>query len=258
MDLIDVIVECGAKLFVCAVGVPSQAVVDRLHAGGVLYMNMIGAPKHAQRALDLGADLLCAAGGEAGGHTGDVPTVILIPAVKKIMNGQISKFTGKEVQLVGGGGMYNGNSLAGALMLGANAIWVGTRFILCEESGSNVEHQEAVRSADHGQIVRTTIFSGRPMHVRSTPYIERWMGPRRAEMDALLAKGIIPLQNDFEKFPNDPEVDENGFPSIMGKVAAEVTESKSAKAIVDEMVDDAAELLAQGGQMLVSGSRSKL
>jgi NAD(P)H-dependent flavin oxidoreductase YrpB (nitropropane dioxygenase family) len=49
MDLIDVIVEGGAKVFVCAVGVYSQAVVNRLHAGGVLYMNMIGASKHAQR-----------------------------------------------------------------------------------------------------------------------------------------------------------------------------------------------------------------
>ncbi|KAF1812763.1 2-nitropropane dioxygenase [Eremomyces bilateralis CBS 781.70] len=258
MDLIDVIVEGGAKLFVCAVGIPSQAVVDRLHAGGVLYMNMIGHPKHAQRAIDLGADLLCAAGGEAGGHTGDVPTVILIPAVKKIIKGQISKFTDKEIQLVGGGGMHNGHSLAGAMMLGAQAIWVGTRFILCEESGSGAEHQEAVRSADHGQIVRTTIFSGRPMHVRSTPYIERWISKRQDEMQALQAKGIIPLQNDFDKFPDDAELTENAFPMIMGKVAAEVKERKRAKTIVDEMVEEAAELLAEGAQTLDSGNKSKL
>jgi NAD(P)H-dependent flavin oxidoreductase YrpB (nitropropane dioxygenase family) len=79
--LVDIIIDSGAKLFVSAVGVPPKAVVDRLHKHGILYMNMIGHPKHVKKCLDVGADMICAQGGEGGGHTGDVPTTILIPTV---------------------------------------------------------------------------------------------------------------------------------------------------------------------------------
>ena len=77
----SIIIDSGAKLFVSAVGVPPRAVVDRLHKHGVLYMNMIGHPKHVAKCLSAGADIICAQGGEGGGHTGDVPTTILIPTV---------------------------------------------------------------------------------------------------------------------------------------------------------------------------------
>ncbi|RYC58199.1 hypothetical protein CHU98_g8014, partial [Xylaria longipes] len=78
-ELVDVIIEGGAKLFVSAVGVPPKRVVDRLHAKGVLYMNMVGHPKHVRKACEVGADLICAQGGEAGGHTGDIPFSVLVP-----------------------------------------------------------------------------------------------------------------------------------------------------------------------------------
>lgn len=69
-ELIDIIIDSGAKLFVSAVGVPPKAVVDKLHQSGVLYMNMIGHPKHVAKCLEVGVDIICAQGGEGGGHTG--------------------------------------------------------------------------------------------------------------------------------------------------------------------------------------------
>ncbi|KAL1841974.1 hypothetical protein VTJ49DRAFT_6217 [Mycothermus thermophilus] len=80
-ELVDIIIESGAKLFVSAVGVPPRHVVEKLHKNGILYMNMIGHPKHVKKCLDLGVDIICAQGGEGGGHTGDIATTILIPAV---------------------------------------------------------------------------------------------------------------------------------------------------------------------------------
>lgn len=68
-QLIETIIEGGAKVFVSAVGIPPKHVVDRLHEAGVLYMNMIGHPKHVHKACKAGADIICAQGGEAGGHT---------------------------------------------------------------------------------------------------------------------------------------------------------------------------------------------
>jgi NAD(P)H-dependent flavin oxidoreductase YrpB (nitropropane dioxygenase family) len=73
-DLITVIIEGGAKLFVSAVGVAPKHIIERLHKHNVVYMNMAGHPKHARKACEAGADIICAQGGEAGGHGADVPT----------------------------------------------------------------------------------------------------------------------------------------------------------------------------------------
>ncbi|KAI5283126.1 hypothetical protein KEM52_003510, partial [Ascosphaera acerosa] len=139
-------IEEKTTLFVCAVGVPPKEVVERLHKAGILYMNMIGHPKHVKKCLALGADLICAQGGEGGGHTGHVPTSVLIPAVVKLVQGHTSPLTGKPVQVIAAGGVYSGETVASALMLGASAVWVGTRFILAEEAGAPKEHQEAVQT----------------------------------------------------------------------------------------------------------------
>src|SRR5204863_399111 len=153
--LIDIIIDSGAKLFVSAVGVPPKTVVDRLHKHGILYMNMIGHPKHVQKCIDIGADIICAQGGEGGGHTGHVPTTILIPTVVQMCKGKKSPLTGKDVQVVAAGGLFNGQSLAAALMLGATAVWIGTRFVLADEAGAPKAHQEAVRTAGFDDNVRT-------------------------------------------------------------------------------------------------------
>ena len=160
-QLIDVIIETKTRLFVCAIGIPPRQVVDRLHANGVLYMNMIGHPKHVQKCIDNDVDIICAQGGEGGGHTGDVPFSILIPAVSRLLKGKKSRFTGLDVQLVAAGGVSDGGSLAASLMLGAGAVWVGTRFLAAHEAGVSKAHQQAVIEATVDDTIRTIIFSVR-------------------------------------------------------------------------------------------------
>lgn len=211
-------------------------------------MNMIGHPKHALKAIEVGADLICAQGGEGGGHTGDIPTILLIPAVAEVLRGKISPFTGRQVALVAAGGMYNGQTLAAALMLGAGAVWVGTRFILSEESGASTFHQKALQDTGLDGIIRTTIFTGRPLNTQSTPYIQRWETERREEMLQLQNKGIIPLAHDMETKKDDDEVLDNAHPVLMGRVAGLVRERLPAEKIVENMVEEAAELLEVGGK----------
>ncbi|PLN77813.1 2-nitropropane dioxygenase [Aspergillus taichungensis] len=251
-ELVDIVIKSGARLFVSAVGVAPKPVVERLHKAGILYMNMIGHPKHVQKALDAGADIICAQGGEGGGHTGDVPTTVLIPTVAKLCQGKKSPLTGGPVQVVAAGGLYNGNSLAAALMLGASGVWIGTRFILADEAGAPKAHQEAVRTAGFEDNVRTIIFTGRPMRVRMNPYIQNWEENRQDEIKKLTSQGIIPVEHDFENLPDDVDDDtlDNARPFLMGKVSAVVNEKKPAKAIVDELVNDAAVLIKQGNKML--------
>jgi NAD(P)H-dependent flavin oxidoreductase YrpB (nitropropane dioxygenase family) len=128
-------------------------------------------------------------------YQGDTPTSVLIPAVAKICaDAPPSKFTGKPVQLIAAGGIFNGQSLASALMLGASAVWVGTRFVLSEEAGAPKAHQEAVRTAGFDDNVRTIIFTGRPLRVRNNEYIRNWEENRQAEIKTLTDKGVIPVR----------------------------------------------------------------
>lgn len=224
---------------------------------GVLYMNMIGHPKHVQKCLDLGVDLICAQGGEGGGHTGDVPTSVLIPEVARLCAGKTSPYSGQPVQVVAAGGIYNGQSVSACLMLGAAAVWVGTRFVLSEEAGAPKAHQEAVRTAGFDDNVRTIIFTGRPLRVRKNEYIANWEENRQAEIKELTSKGTIPVEHDLEAQGDDisDEMMDQARPFLMGKVAAVVNERKSAREIIDEMVSGAVQCMQKGTSMIVSKSK---
>ncbi|PKS07293.1 hypothetical protein jhhlp_005895 [Lomentospora prolificans] len=270
-ELVDIIIESGAKLFVSAVGVPPRSVVERLHKAGVVYMNMIGHPKHVKKCLELGVDIICAQGGEGGGHTGDVPTTVLIPAVVNAVKGHKSPLTGKPVQVIAAGGIHNGQLLAAALMMGASAVWVGTRFILTDEAGAPKAHKEAVRTASFDDNIRTIIFTGRPLRVRNNPYINEWETERQDEIRDLTSRGIIPFEHDVEvlssgkgkppksisntisKSSDNVDIDDvlDEFrPFLMGKAAAVVNENKSAKGVVDEFVNDAVKEIQKASKMV--------
>ncbi|CAH0053920.1 unnamed protein product [Clonostachys solani] len=254
-ELIDAIIDSGAKLFVSAVGVPPKAVVEKLHANGIVYMNMVGHVKHIKKCLALGVDIICAQGGEGGGHTGDTPTTVLIPAAVEACKGHTSPLTGQPVQVVAAGGIHNGQLLAAALNMGASGVWVGTRFILTEEAGATDYHKEIVRTAGHDDNIRTLVYSGRPMRVRSNPYLVEWENERKQEQQALLAKGVIPYDADVDVASvkdDEARLDElekyDKF--LMGKCAAVVNELKPAKAVVDEFVTDAAAWIKKSHGML--------
>jgi len=250
-ELIDVICNSGAKLFVSAVGVPPREVVDKLHKANILVMNMIGHPKHVAKALAAGVDIICAQGGEGGGHTGSVPTSILIPKVVEECQGKISAFTGEQIQVVAAGGIYNGQGLASALACGASAVWVGTRFVCAKEAGAPPAHQKAVMECDYDGTIRTLIYTGRPLRVRATPFVLDWENNKQNEIKELTSKGIIPVPVHETENMADPK--KRAW--LMGTVAAVINDVKPAKEIVDEMVTEAAKRLKTASTLLVPSAK---
>ncbi len=235
-ELIDIIVEEGAALFVCAVGVPPRWVVDKLHAGNVMVGNMVGHPQHVRKALAAGVDLIIAQGTEAGGHTGDVATLPLIPQCVDLCRGQVSPFNGKPVQVVAAGGIYDGRGVAAALALGATGVWVGTRFIACEESAAGPKHRNAVLRAQSTDTTRTLIYSGRPLRVYNSPYVRDWNENKLDKIKELTGRGIIPAGWDRKRMLEAGE--EFDFmawmPDLMGQAAGAINEVLPAAAIIDE------------------------
>jgi len=211
-------------------------------------MNMIGSPNHVKKALSVGVDIICAQGGEGGGHTGDVATSLLIPKTVDLCRGAKSPLTGEPVHVVAAGGIYDGRGLAMALCLGAEAVWVGTRFVCATEAGSSARHQQAIVKAGYHDTIRTVVFTGRPLRVLKTPYITDWETNRTKEIQELTSRGIIPIQNEVEKRsksgiePTQEEVDRaQNF--LMGQAAGAIEDVKPAAQIIDEMMTQAIEVL---------------
>ncbi len=119
------IIDAGARIFVGALGVPRE-VIAMCHDADVLVVNMCGRVHHAVLAVEAGCDLVVAQGTEAGGHTGRVATLPLVP--------QIVDAVGDRVPVVAAGGIVDGRGITAALALGADGVWLGTRFIATPEA----------------------------------------------------------------------------------------------------------------------------
>jgi enoyl-[acyl-carrier protein] reductase II len=153
---VQLIIEGGATAFVAGLGVPSE-VIAQCHDNGVLVVSMCGKVAHAVHAVEAGCDLVVAQGTEAGGHTGQVASFPLIP--------QIVDAVGDRVPVVAAGGIFDGRGLAAALALGADGIWVGTRFIATPEARGVRGYKEGLLAGREDQTTVSRAYSGKTMRV---------------------------------------------------------------------------------------------
>ncbi|UZJ51180.1 hypothetical protein CBS101457_000500 [Exobasidium rhododendri] len=251
-ELIDIIVNSGAKLFVSAVGVPPTWVVEKLHKNNIVVAGIIGHPKHVKNVLKAGADMIIYQGGEGGGHTGDVPLSILGPRVVDLCRGHKSPLSGKPVVTVAAGGIYRGKSLAAALCYQSSGVWIGTRFVASTESGAPKAHKEAVITSTHETDVRSIIFTGRPLRLRNTPYIQKWED-QPGKIKELTSKGIIPVYQDLENDDEEGTAEKGARERyLLGKCAAVIDDIKPAKEIIDEIIAEAVEVLQETSGLVVA------
>lgn len=146
-------------------GAPTKDAIARCHDAGVLVMPTVGARRHAEKMLDWGVDALIAQGGEGGGHTGTVPTSLLLP--------EVCDAVASEIPVLGAGGFHSGRGLIAALAYGADGIAMGTRFLLTAES--RVPDATKSRYLDAGvtDTVVTTAIDGAPQRVIRTDVVDR-------------------------------------------------------------------------------------
>jgi enoyl-[acyl-carrier protein] reductase II len=162
---VEVIIEEGASAFIAGLGVPSP-ILARLHAAGLKVMVVCGTVRHAQKAQDAGCDAVICQGGEGGGHTGLVGTLPLVAQAVEAV----------DIPVIATGGLHDGRGLAAALALGAQGVWMGTRFIASQEAHAGAVYQEAILAARDEDTVRTRCYSGKPMRVRANSYVDDWEG----------------------------------------------------------------------------------
>ena len=159
----DVIIAEGAKAFVSGLGVPA-GLVKRFHDAGIVVMSMCGKVAHAVKAAEAGVDVVIAQGTEGGGHTGQVATMALVPQVVDAV----------DIPVLAAGGIFDGRGLAAALALGAQGVWMGTRFIASREAHAAVAYKDRLLTAREDETVITRCYSGKPMRVIRNDYVTEW------------------------------------------------------------------------------------
>jgi NAD(P)H-dependent flavin oxidoreductase YrpB (nitropropane dioxygenase family) len=162
-DRIDLMIETGARVASFAQA-PNPALVARCKEAGLFVIPTVGARRHAEKVAEWGVDAVIAQGAEGGGHTGVVPTTLLLP--------QVVDAVGDQVLVLGAGGFFSGRGLVAALAYGASGVAMGTRFLLSAES----RVPEAVKDLYMGTPVTGTVVTtkvdGAPQRVVRTELVD--------------------------------------------------------------------------------------
>jgi enoyl-[acyl-carrier protein] reductase II len=159
------IINGGARIFVAGLGVPRE-IIDVLHQNNILVGSMCGKVRHAQDAVASGCDFVVAQGTEGGGHTGTVATMALVP--------QVVDAVGDQVPVVAAGGLFDGRGLAASIALGADGVWMGTRFIATPEAHApNAYKQRLIEIPEDGTVV-SRAYTGKTCRVVRTDWTQQF------------------------------------------------------------------------------------
>ncbi len=160
---LPVLYDEGVRIFVAGLAVPEKHVAE-MKRRGLTIMVMTGKVQHAVRAEQAGADVVAAQGTEAGGHTGEIGTLALVPQVVDAV----------KIPVVAAGGIVDGRGVVAALALGAQRAVIGTRFIATPEATAAKQYREALVAAHQDETVRTRCYSGKPLRTLRNPYVAEY------------------------------------------------------------------------------------
>jgi enoyl-[acyl-carrier protein] reductase II len=161
----QVVFEEGIRIFVAGLAVPRDF-IDEMHDRGMTVIVMIGKVRHAVKSAAAGADIVAAQGTEAGGHTGEIGTLALVPQVVDAV----------QIPVLAAGGIADGRGVVAALALGAQGVVIGTRFIATPEAQAAPEYREAILHSGESDTLRTRCYTGKPARAIRNSYNEAWEG----------------------------------------------------------------------------------
>ncbi|HYI61215.1 MAG TPA: nitronate monooxygenase family protein [Acidimicrobiales bacterium] len=155
-----------------ALGTPPAEVIERIHGAGRKVAALCGSPYQALKHTDAGVDIVIAQGGEGGGHTGEVGSVVLWPQVAQAI---------APTPMLAAGGIGSGQQVAAALALGAQGVWAGSLWLTVEEADLPPAQQQQLLDATSRDTVRSRSFTGKPCRMIKTEWTEAWSAPDAPE-----------------------------------------------------------------------------
>ncbi|MCP3984981.1 MAG: nitronate monooxygenase [bacterium] len=228
---VEACIDERVPLFCAGLGNPGF-MVDAAHQAGMKVLGIAGNSKNAGRIAASGADLVVAQGHEAGGHTGRVGSMALWPQAID---------ASAPTPVLAAGGIGDGRGLAAALAMGCVGVWVGTRFLASNEGGALDLQKAAIVQATDEDTRRTTIYTGKTSRATYNRFHDLWdeskLEPLRFPVQVMLASAVVDM------FNNAGKVEYVG--PFAGQVSGLIHEIKPAAEIVNDMVEEAVEILTR-------------
>ena len=229
LGMVDVVLGEQVPVLISGLGSP-KGVIPEAHAQGIFVMSVIGAVRHAVKAVSDGVDAVIATGCDGGGHVGQIGTAVLIPAVTDAV----------DVPILAGGGLADGRGLAAALAFGARGIWLGTRFIATEEALAHENYKAKIVAINEAGTVVTRAHSGKPCRLIRNAFTDSWEG-REHEIEPYPLQALHVGHHASELGRRQGDTDNGVMPT--GQSAGLIHEIRSAKEVVTDIVQEAAKAL---------------
>jgi enoyl-[acyl-carrier protein] reductase II len=232
----DFIIEGGASAFISGLGVPPPHLVKKFHDAGLKVMNVSGSVRHARAAEAGGLDAVIAQGTEAGGHTGRIAGIALVPQVADAV----------KIPVLAAGAIVDGRGLAAALALGAQGVWLGTRFIASVEAHAATMYKHVIVDACDDDTIVTRCYSGKPMRVFKNSYVADWER-RPKDIQAFPQQAALSLQlGVMGGIAGQLEgLDRDRAAFAMGQGAGAIRDVKSAGQIIRDIMEEAEATIAR-------------
>ncbi|MEU5865043.1 MULTISPECIES: nitronate monooxygenase family protein [unclassified Nonomuraea] len=233
---VEVALRHPIALLANALGPPPADVVDLAHRHGVKVAALASTPRHALKQVEVGVDVVVAQGTEAGGHTGEISTMVLIPQVVDAV----------DVPVLAAGGIGNGRQMAAGLALGAEGVWTGSLWLTVEEADTPEMAKRRILEATSRDTVRSRSWTGKPARLLRNEWTEAW--------ESQESPGTLPMPLQFmlvsdalRRIGRSDASELATFPA--GQVIGLTNQVRSTKDVVFGLVEEYADALERLGRI---------
>jgi len=236
-ELIDVALAHPIRLIASALGPPPPIMVEKARAAAIPVAALVGTVEHARRQVAAGADLIVAQGGEAGGHTGEISTMVLVPEVVDAV---------APLPVLAAGGIATGRQMAAAMALGASGVWCGSVWLTTEEAETEPTVKRKMLAATSRDTVRSRSRTGKPARQLRSAWTEEWDGPDSPgalpmPLQMIVAEGAMrPISKAAESGNEGARQLANYF---VGQVVGLMNTVKPARQVVYDMIEEFADAI---------------
>jgi NAD(P)H-dependent flavin oxidoreductase YrpB (nitropropane dioxygenase family) len=237
---VEVALRHPVRLLANALGSPPADVIAEAHARGVFVAALAGKAEHARSHADRGVDIIVAQGHEAGGHTGEITTMVLVPEIVRAVG---------DRTVLAAGGIGTGAQIAAALALGADGVWMGSVWLTTEEyrlepaggSGRSIVTQKLL-AATSSDTVRSRVVSGKPARMLRTAWTEAWEAPDSPGTLPMPLQGLL-VADAEARIRHHQSRELLGVP--VGQIVGQMNEVRPAREVIERLMSEVAESAAR-------------
>ena len=236
---VEVALRHRPRLIANALGPPPADVVGKAHEHGMLVAALAGKAEHARHHVALGVDVIVAQGYEAGGHTGEIASMVLVPEVVDAV--------GDSVPVLAAGGIGSGRQVAAALALGASGAWMGSAWLVSQEYRmSTASVRTALLRATSSDTVRSRIYTGKPARLLRNKWTDAWAAPGApAPLPMPLQNLLVSEAHQRLMHADDPDV----VPIPVGQIVGRMNSVRPVAAIMADIVSELRATLTRLGSL---------